>query len=232
MAHTPSQYGLKLWQNGATLRVRFVDGTAAQHEKVKLVSNEWTRHANLHFQFGSSGGGGEIRISFKEADGTWSYIGTDALAIPASQATMNLIAEDFFILHEFGHALGLIHEHNSPNAKIKWNKANIYRDLGGPPNLWPKEQVDSTMFETYKNIRYRDFDPDSIMMYSYPASWFADGKIPGSRAKIRAPGGGPQSLSKSDKEFIRKLYPPVKQVGTAVRRAKKAGASGGKKIQS
>ncbi len=59
------------------------------------------------------------------------------------------------------------------------------------------------MFEKYKDIEYREFDPLSIMSYSYPASWFLDGR------EIQ----GGKTLSDSDKQFVRKLYPPAAGAG-------------------
>ena len=82
------------------------------------------------------------------------------------------------VLHEFGHALGCVHEHESPAVEIKWNKPAVYRDLGGPPNNWDKATVDSNVFHKYSasQTKYTVFDPDSIMLYSFPASWTLDGK--------------------------------------------------------
>lgn len=42
--------------------------------------------------------------------GSWSYIGTDATRLPLESFTMNLgFVDRTTVLHEFGHALGLIH---------------------------------------------------------------------------------------------------------------------------
>jgi hypothetical protein len=41
------------------------------------------------------------------------------------------------ILHEFGHALGLVHEHTHPGCKADWN----YEVLGARYN-WPREVVE------------------------------------------------------------------------------------------
>ena len=43
----------KLWMNGSTLRVRFVDGTSAQRDRLEQFAPRWTDHANLHFEFGA-----------------------------------------------------------------------------------------------------------------------------------------------------------------------------------
>ena len=196
-ARSPTQYGLKLWANGTTLRVRFLDGKPQQHEAVKRVAQLWTEHANLHFDY-SGAKDAELRISFDPNGGSWAYIGTDALGIPESEPTMNLgLPDDFSILHEFGHVLGLVHENNNPNAKLPWNKKAVYAEMQSPPNLWSKEQVDYNLFRQEKGIDYRAFDADSIMMYAYPASWFTDRKAR----------GGNQMLSSGDKAFVRKLYP-------------------------
>jgi hypothetical protein len=195
-ARVPPQSGLKLWENGSTLRVRFMGGTDEQQEAVKKAVAEWMKHANLTFVFDSAPDA-EVRVAFKPDEGSWSFVGTDSLAVPRSEPTMNLGWVEDNVLHEFGHVLGLIHESNNPNAKLAWNKPAVYRDLGGPPNLWSKEQIDTVVFMTEKRITYRPFDSTSIMSYNYPASWFLDG---------RAIEGG-KVLSKSDKAFVEQLYP-------------------------
>ena len=69
--------------------------------------------------------GGQIRISFDTGDGSWSYIGMNAKIVDAAKSTMNLSRidpdtettsprENGLILHEFGHMLGMLHEHRSP----------------------------------------------------------------------------------------------------------------------
>jgi len=66
-------------------------------------------------------------------DGSWSHIGTEANEIEPRQPTMNLgwlsgltdavsDTERGVILHEFGHVLGLLHEHQSP---LRGNKIHL-----------------------------------------------------------------------------------------------------------
>ena len=50
------------------------------------------------------------------------------------------------VLHEFGHALGLIHERQNPSGGIQWNKPVVYRYYQGPPNFWVPQQVDINLF--------------------------------------------------------------------------------------
>lgn len=101
------------------------------------------------------------------------------------------------ILHEFGHALGMIHEHQSPYANISWNKTQVYEDLGGPPYNWDKAEVDLNMFNRFENIQATDFDPDSIMVYYYPDKWTTDGKGTSFNA----------NLSALDIEYVKFCYP-------------------------
>ncbi len=77
----------QLWQPGRTLRIAFLDGDPALHERIFEYAAVWTRHANLHFDV-TRDPDAEIRISFAKP-GAWSYIGVDALSIPINQPTMN-----------------------------------------------------------------------------------------------------------------------------------------------
>jgi hypothetical protein len=166
----------KKWPNGSTLRVRFLAGTPAQHNVVKQFAPQWCKHANLRLDFNNAPDS-EIRVDFQD-DGAWSYIGTDCTDIPLNQSTMNFgWLDEGVVLHEFGHAIGLIHEHQNPLGAIKWNKPNVYRDLGGPPNFWDKATVDHNMFATYavEQINGTQLDKKSIMLYAIPKTWTEDG---------------------------------------------------------
>jgi hypothetical protein len=199
----------KMWKPGRTLRIRFLEGARTMQTRVRLIADEWASHANIRFQFVTSGAA-EIRVAF-QSDGSWSAVGTDALVteyFPPDEPTMNFgwlteqgTDEEYasVVLHEFGHALGCVHEHMSPAADIKWNKQVVYRDLAGPPNYWDKATVDRNVFEKYSasQTKYSEFDPASIMLYAFPASWTLDGRTYEENTK----------LSALDKKFIAERYP-------------------------
>jgi hypothetical protein len=167
----------KLWMNGSTLRVRFIGGTSAQRAKARTQALWWTAHANLTFEFGDAPDA-EIRVSFDQNDGAWSYMGTDNRRIPLNQPTMNLgFLDGGTAAHEFGHAIGLAHEHQNPAGGMEWNEAAVLRDLSGPPNNWDEAKIRHNVLHKYSvnQIRGTSFDPASIMLYFFPGSWVKSG---------------------------------------------------------
>src|SRR5262249_29574948 len=104
------------------------------------------------------------------------------------------------VVHEFGHALGCIHEHQSPNEKLHWDKKAVYAAFSGPPNYWSKDEIDHNILQKYpaKGISASAFDVDSIMLYQFDASLFTDHKATPEN----------DTLSKQDKAFIKAMYPP------------------------
>jgi Astacin (Peptidase family M12A) len=193
----------KRWINGSKLHVRFMGGTPAQQAIAKEQAQWWTQHANLAFEFDNAPNA-QIRITFDSSDGAWSFIGTDASSIPTNEPTMNLgFLDGGTAAHEFGHAIGLAHEHQNPAGGIEWNEEVVLRDLSGPPNFWTPEQIRHNVLEKYEadQIRGTEFDRDSIMLYFFPDTWVRSGE--GTKEN--------DVLSNLDKGFIasNQAYPRV-----------------------
>ncbi|MFI5128941.1 MAG: M12 family metallopeptidase [Chitinophagales bacterium] len=197
------------WTPGATLKVSFMNGSDWQKEKVKQYAIGWCRFANVKFDFISQGLG-EIRISF-DKKGSYSYIGTEARNRNANEETMNLgwiensktdAQLKSVILHEFGHTLGLLHEHMNPLSNIKWNKDVVYAYYMQYQG-WKKEMVDQQVFDRYSvTMTNKSYDPKSIMHYPVSANFTLDGYSVGAN----------YDLSESDKKLIAELYPFNKEV--------------------
>lgn len=195
-------YTSKMWDPGDTLTVSFIGGSAAQRQHVIDAAGRLMAIANLKFDF-MSVGAGTLRIAFNQSLGAWSYIAKDALGVSRSQPTMNLgFDQGGTYTHELVHALGAIHEHQSPFGNpIIWNKPQVYHDLSGPPNNWDQETIDSNMFATYSESQTNgtQFDAQSVMLYSFPASWTLDGFHVDANAV----------LSDLDKSWLATKYPGV-----------------------
>lgn len=193
----------KLWMNGSTLRVRFIGGSAQQHAKTREQAAWWSEFANLRFDFNNAPDA-EIRIAFDPDDGAWSYIGTDNRAIPSNQPTMNLgFMDGGTVAHEFGHAIGLAHEHQNPGGGMEWNEPVVIQSLSGPPNNWNEAMIRHNVLDKYRvdQIQGTAFDPDSIMLYFFPGNWVRSGV--GTHAN--------EVLSEVDKAYIAsaRAYPKV-----------------------
>lgn len=218
----------KKWANGRKVGVKFLDGTKTQKTKTQKHAEVWEQFANINFDF-NAGAKAEIRISFKEK-GSWSALGTDCLitsAFPKSKPTMNYgwLKDNSdenewrrVVLHEFGHALGAIHEHQNPSGGIKWNLKEVYRVFSGPPNNWTKQQIDFNIVQKYalNQLNASSFDKNSIMLYAFPGTLIVGGAATKNNT----------DLSALDKEFIAGLYPKsAPQAASAPRLRARAAAT-------
>jgi hypothetical protein len=124
-------------------------------------------------------------------------VGTDALSIPRSEPTMNFgwltpeSDDDEFsrvVTHEFGHALGAVHEHQNPAAEIPWDKPKVYDYYAGAPNFWTKEQVEINLFQRYdaqqSQLRSVTFRSDGTGCFRIQTSPSSAKSIPWSRRNL------------------------------------------------
>jgi serralysin len=198
------------WAAASIIKVAFLDGDPGLQAKVKAVAKQWTSTglANLTLSFIADPKQAQVRIAFTPGDGSWSYIGTYCTTLKYPEATMNFgwltpassdVEIGSVVLHEFGHALGLIHEHQNPQHPIKWYVAAVKKALSGPPNSWDDATIQHNMFDKYdpSKVTATDVDKTSIMMYPIPQAWTADGFSAGFNA----------DLSAQDKALIKKCYP-------------------------
>jgi serralysin len=199
-----------MWDPGSLITVSFLDGDPLVQKRVEQAALVWTAPmmANLELKFLKTKTKGDIRISFRY-EGSWSLIGTSCkLVEKRRQPTMNFgwltdeTSDDELhrvVYHEFGHALGLVHEHQNPVNGIQWNRQQVIQDLSGPPNNWTLEEIEFNMFHPFEvqETNATSLDKDSIMMYPIPARWTLDGFSTGLNT----------DLSPLDRQFVRVQYP-------------------------
>lgn len=187
----------------AKLRVCFMGGNDANNARVAEIANDWIdpQAMSLTLDFGKAGKPrrcdpnaqreSQIRISYDQP-GYWSILGqVSVIYLTQQEASLNL--EGFgdadlaifdnpdvrgIVLHEFGHALGLLHEHQSPSSacaqEFNWNHIISY--LSGPPNNWDEQTIKTNMAtEVAEDLMVTDFDRKSVMLYSFPAEFYLKG---------------------------------------------------------
>ena len=196
-----------MWNPGDSLGVQMTGGSALVRSKVRQFAEEWTKYANIRFVWDGTQTA-IIKIDFDPDRSSWSAIGRDALSIPFNFSTMhfgtfndNTSDSEFSrkVLHEFGHALGLIHEHQSPTAGIQWDKEKVYETYKKQNPPWDKGMVDRNIFDKYSksSTNFSQFDPTSIMVYPIDASLTLNGQ-----GIALNP-----TLSATDKQYIARWYP-------------------------
>jgi hypothetical protein len=203
------------WLPGQRLRVKFLDGDPAVIAKVKKDAEMWEQYANIDLVFVTAGDA-EVRVSFKYK-GSWSLVGKRSQVYSSdgekgyttnAGASMNFgwfdsSTSDEEIrrttLHEFGHALGLLHEHQNTNRTFEWNLPVVFNhfmnELG-----WSREKVQEQVIDRYgKLTEYsnRAYDPYSIMHYQIPAEFTLNHQAVGNNT----------NLSAGDRSLIREMYP-------------------------
>lgn len=209
------------WVNGTRLHYHFLENPPSNRvEEVEIVRKAFAQWKSLdiglEFQEVQSAPDAEIRISFRN-DGSWSYVGRQALdIIDPREPTMNFgwsLATPYgydTALHEIGHALGLVHEHQNRNAGIVWNREAVLAYFSAPPNQWSPEEIQHNILDRVQESGSygSSWDPDSIMHYPFEAGLI---NLPAKyRSEPLIPAGG---ISAVDKSEIRRTYPALSSPG-------------------
>jgi len=233
--HKDIERWAKIWEKHANIKFDF------GYDKKKKKYRTWSRRNKEKKA--------DIRIAFESTaanSGYWSAIGNDIdyeykgeVYYPANEPTMNF--EDLraykkskqraFVLHEFGHALGFLHEHQSPSGgcqkEFRWKddkgyvkgKPNkntghgpdkngkypgIFTVMENEPYEWTRAQVKDNMLMHKKEEAFArtKFDPLSIMKYYYEPWMYLKGEKSSCYSKEEN-----TQLSEMDKKAAGELYP-------------------------
>ncbi len=233
-----------LWESGETLKIRFKRGQCDEVVRfaIMTMAKKWLEKANLFFEElddflvdwpAGYSVGCDIYIGFEPNHpfgANWSLIGKECReAAEHGQLSMNLCfctdrclthnPDIFFrtVLHEFGHALGLNHEHQSPvegGVCISIDKVKIYRANNLWQN-WPLEAIYENfgVLDPKRTVDSQFFDDESIMNYDIPLEIqynpinLADGRQKnGKKWPPRKVVKKTYALSEDDVDFMAFLY--------------------------
>jgi len=216
-----------LWPHNAflpvTITAKFLNGTPFQRQKVMQYAQVWSNISATHtdergvarrklrISFLPDSWANhlvDVRILFHEG-GSASYVGSESRRVDANRPTMffGWVDEQHaeqeirqVVIHEWGHALGLVHEHQSPVARIPWDRDKVYdyyRRTQNPP--WTRQDVDENVFRLYdaSTTNYTAYDANSIMHYAIPSSLTIGG--------YSTPWNS--ELSPTDSSHFKRLYP-------------------------
>lgn len=195
-----------------------IQGKVRPHELVRaVVETIFVPLVRLKFVFVDRPEDAVIRVRFDSTAGCNSFVGTQNLNIPVTRHTMNLSWLDVgTTIHEFCHALGMVHEHQNPrNNPIQWNEDVAYCYFH-TVNGWDEATVHHNVLERYAEdeINGTEYDRASIMVYSFPrhVTMARDCMTfkKGESASLTADGMYVQpnfKLSPSDIQWLQYMYP-------------------------
>lgn len=236
-----------LWPMGARIPTKFIGTPNEKETQARAIVREsvqsWNDNSGVKFKFSGDADSdseneddvealvrAEIVWGFTNSD---SYLGTQCFLLQQQGlSTMLLMVRDGEkeqiqreALHEFGHAVGMVHEHQVPDAQrhLKMNRGRIvglHRTGATPKGVADDDEVDRKGWDKAEKdtdagaagartnivrpFKERDlirtqYDSTSIMHYEIPGFWKLD---PSSPDTVQY-----NVLSNLDKSQIKKVYP-------------------------
>jgi hypothetical protein len=245
------------WKPGSAVTVAFNGGTPRLHALIERVASDWSKYGNIRFDFGRDASGhyrtwspadidykADVRVGFLPG-GFWSAIGRDSInpdLFQPGNETLNLEGYDRslpyqfarHIRHEFGHALGLEHEHQSPTlaCDFHWDddpgyvrttdksgqfiadpqgrRPGVYTWYEGPPNNWSKSKINFQMRQLTTldpDIPAADYSMGPFDNLSIMKYFYYDWMfVSGKNSPCYSPGES-YELSAEDKKRVAMFYP-------------------------
>jgi hypothetical protein len=182
--------GNKVWKDrmmtDSTLLVYFMEGNSATNQEVLDVANQWLVNSNMQFVESKDIKHSHIRITYlidplDTNDRFNSLLGTDADSSHYRNTNTMRLGDigaitsqsdfDYYVLHEFGHALGFIHEHQRSDAPIVWEESELYIYCDTFYNMDSNAVLDH-MIHLIADVGINSsvLDTLSIMIYGFPNS--------------------------------------------------------------
>jgi hypothetical protein len=231
----------KKWRQDMTVKVAFLERPRGNLKTIigDAVAEWQSLMKDLKFRIVDFTASAEVLIGFQN-DGHWSLVGTDSVANSMRQQfggrTLNIQASVInddrmaraVALHELGHALGCIHEHQSTEGTIPWNKNAVYQYYSSTQH-WSRPQIDFQVLSkaAFGSLNATRLDPHSIMYYPLPAD-LLDHSQSGWEKYVS---DWNLNLSEMDRQFIGEQYgkplTPIQNGGGSNAGGSNAGGSSG-----
>lgn len=217
------------WESGQTLVVGFTGSNTAvvapivKQHLIDESASSWSPHINLKFDVRADPNNQPpnpdilVATSCDKCDagacGHYSALGQfskaktmrDGHSMCLAQVMLEEPARQKRIVnHEFGHALGLFHEHQRQG--MDWNKPAVYKFCQDSQG-WDNAKCDQQILLAIENevpaheLAGTPYDPKSIMHYGFPAEWTISGKAHDEALE----------LSAMDKKGIAEIYPKAQE---------------------
>jgi hypothetical protein len=206
VSYKPGQTYGNDWSNGSTITVKFMGGSTNLQRLVMSYAREWTQYANVRFEVVSSGSA-DIRVAFTQNGSSWSMVGNASARADQQRPSMNFgwltdrtleYEVKRTVLHEFGHALGLLHEHQNPAGGIPWNETAVYSHYWNTQG-WDRNTTYHNVIATANRNTTQYSVPDRASIMHYPV----DARLTDGAYSV----GMNSDLSAIDKQYIARLYP-------------------------
>lgn len=198
----------ELWPNGEVIVKFDPKVTSPSRSNFMKACREWAEGSKVFCREANGNDPRPLYVQAEEGIGCWTTIGYVADLRREFKFNMdqNCWSDYSLVLHELGHVLGLIHEHQRPDRDLYVN-VNLENVLPGLEYAFEKGSTQDLILGPY--------DVDSIM--HYPAFSFSKN----GRAVLSAKPGvmpvsttNPQKLSAQDKTAIRELYGSNEAIAT------------------
>ncbi len=197
-------YADKFWPAASTLRITFVNQPrACLKQAIFNAACQWLPFVNLRFELVDDDTfDAQIKIhTGGSVTSNYSMFGTDARRSAGASMVLGVTPDmDSFertVLHEFGHALGMEHEHQHPEAEIPWDIPKVYAYYAAKGH--DRATVDEAVLGKVNSpsMAKLPYDRTSIMHYPIDqALTLGDWEV-----------GINSQISEKDKAFMRMAYP-------------------------